>query len=144
MKTTQDKIITAEEDELYIAQVDLEHLLLHVRFKQHLEGIELRKRLLQIKDIVNTYKLKYLLKDVREVYFIKLEDSNWIAENIIPSLKTSSLLRYARIEKEGSLMQLNSIQLQKKIRTEFTECSPLQFEPFVETESALHWLLSQE
>ncbi|RIJ34401.1 hypothetical protein D1627_15905 [Pontibacter oryzae] len=134
-------MIIAEEDQLYTVQVDLEQSLLQVRFKQHLEGSALRERLLTIKNLINTYKLRHLLKDVREIYFIKLEDANWLAENFIPDLKKSKLLRYARIEKEGSLLQLNSIQLQSKIRDESLMYSPLQFETFVEAESALHWLI---
>ncbi|MCX2741125.1 hypothetical protein [Pontibacter anaerobius] len=138
MEAAEEKILVLREDELCTIKVDLSISVLFVNCKQHMEQQDLRERFLEMLVIVDTYQVKYLLSNVRAMHYMKVEVTNWLSGTIIPCIKSSPLLKWARIEQPSSMMELNSIQLKKECGNDF------QFESFLEEESALHWLLSAD
>ena len=138
MEAAEEKILILKEDELCTIKVDLSASVLFVTCKQHMEQQELRERFMAMLQIVNTYQVKYLLSNVRVMHYMKLEDTNWLSGTVIPGMKASPLIKWARIEQPSSMMEINSLQLKEAFGNEF------QFESFLEEESALHWLLYVE
>ncbi|AKD03898.1 hypothetical protein POKO110462_03050 [Pontibacter korlensis] len=144
MESEQEKKVVLQDNERYKIEVDITNSILYVKCRKHLEADALHAKYLSILDIINTYKLKYLLTDVRSIHHLNLKDASWLISNVIPAMKDSTLLKYARLEDAGSMLHLNSMHLKCKLDTETPEARVLQFETFVDEESALHWLLNEE
>jgi hypothetical protein len=135
------ELIVIKDNEHCKMKICLEQSILNVVCKSHHESEELRKNLLELMEIIKAYRIKYLLGDVRSLHYLKVEDSNWLLSNIIPAMKACSLQKWARVENPCSMMELNSLQLKHKLEFEDACRNELQFESFVDEESALHWLL---
>ncbi|WP_266204782.1 hypothetical protein [Pontibacter kalidii] len=137
----KEKVIVVKETDVCTIKVDLSLSLLTVYCKQHMEGHEVRQNMTDMLVIVDTYKLRYLLGNVRALHYLKLEDANWLWNTLLPTLRASTVLKWARVEDPFSMVELNSLQVKKRLETEGVAKSELQFESFVDEESALHWLL---
>lgn len=137
----QEDVIVLKESETCIIKVNLPLSVLTVYCKRHMESKQIQQTLLDMLEIVETYDIRYLMGDVRALYYLKVEDANWIWDNILPIVKTSSVIKWARVENPSSMVELNSLQIKQKLQEEGTLKSELQFETFVDEESALHWLL---
>ncbi|WP_299759277.1 hypothetical protein [uncultured Pontibacter sp.] len=118
--------------------------ILHIVCKKHFENKELRQNLLEVMELIKAHKIRYFLGDVRSLHYMKMEDANWLSTTILPVMKICSLQKWARVENPNSMIELNSLQLKHKLEFEETCKHELQFESFVDEESALHWLLFSE
>ena len=137
----ETKVIVVREDDTCYIKVDLTRSMLTIYCKEHLESEEVRQNLMQVLEIIHTYQLKYLLGNVRALHHLNIGDANWLWDHIMPRLKASTVVKWARVEDPFTMMDLNSLEVKRKLETENTLTSELQFETFFDEESAIHWLL---
>lgn len=138
------ELISIRENETCTIKVCQTLFMLHVVCKKHLDSSDLRRNLLEIVELIKAYEIKYLLGDVRSLHYMKMEDANWLIATILPAMKVCTLQKWARVESSNSMIELNSLQLKNKLEFEEACKQELQFESFVDEESALHWLLFSE
>jgi hypothetical protein len=137
----EEKVIVVMESDLCTIKVNQSLSLLVVYCKRHIESSQMRQNFMDMLDIAAAYKIKYLMGNVRALHYLKMDDANWLWDSILPTLRASTILRWARVEDPVSMVELNSLQIKKRLEAEGVNESELQFESFVDEESALHWLL---
>ena len=135
-------VIVVREDATCSIKVDLTLSMLTIYCKQHLESEEVRQNLVQVLDIIDSYQLRYLLGNVRALHYLNISDANWLWDCIIPRLKASTVVKWARVEDPHSMMDLNSLEVKRRLADEGTQAGDLQFESFFDEESAIHWCLN--
>lgn len=136
--------MVVKDDPVCSIKLDLTHAMLVVYCKQHMESEKLQQNILAMLDLIYTYKVKYLLGNLRALHYLSVKDANWLWDCIVPAVKASSVVKWARVEDPSSMLELNSLQIKARLEAENTPKSVLQFEAFVDEESALHWLLEEE
>lgn len=138
----KDILIVVKEDELCTMKINLSISLITFYCKQHLNSEQVRQNLLEMLQQVRKYEIKYLMGQVRALHYLSIEDANWLWNKVMPELKASTIIKWARIEEPNSMLELNSISIKSRLEVEGTQVSELQFEAFLDEESALHWLLN--
>ncbi|WP_439881100.1 hypothetical protein ACSX1A_18395 [Pontibacter sp. MBLB2868] len=133
--------ITILEDQVYKVDIHLAESLMHVTWKQHIEGDLLQEKFLQLLDIIRRFNPRNWFGDARATHYITIQDAKWLLLNFIPSLIESSVLKYARLESTNSLMVLDSMSLQDKINAlPQNKAGSFEFRFFTDEDQAHQWL----
>ncbi|MDX5437705.1 MAG: hypothetical protein LPK03_10950 [Pontibacter sp.] len=139
----KDIVIVVKEDELCTMKINLSISLITFYCKQHLNSEQVRQNLLEMLQQVRKYEIKYLMGQVRALHYLSIEDANWLWNKVMPEMRASTIIKWARIEEPSSMLELNSIFIKNRLKEEGTQESELQFDSFLDEESALHWLLHE-
>ncbi|OKL38423.1 hypothetical protein [Pontibacter flavimaris] len=140
----KEKVTLVKENSDYTIKVYLSLSLLTLHCKRHMGSEEVRQTCMALLEIVDAYKVKYLMSNARALHYLSMEDANWVWNHTLTALRASTILKWARVEGPASMVELNSLQVRRRLEAEGVKASELQFESFVEEESALHWLLDND
>ncbi|WP_299826341.1 hypothetical protein [uncultured Pontibacter sp.] len=138
---SESDIIVVAEDDFYRVEVHEKPSLLYVHWKCHLEGDILKDKFLMLLKLIDKFKPERWLGNAKATYYTTIQDARWLLEEFIPVLVKSSVLRYARVETANSLLLLDSLNLQEKLRSRPPiHSETFEFRYFTDEAQAYTWL----
>ncbi|TPE43091.1 hypothetical protein [Pontibacter mangrovi] len=136
---TEEKVILVKDDELCTMKINVTRSLFSFYCKKHLESEQIRQNFMLMLNLVHTYKIKYVMGQARALHHLNAQDNHWLCTNIIPKVEASTVLKWARIEHPNSMLEFNSNQIKQKLN----KTGKVQFQSFMDEESALLWLFDE-
>ena len=134
-------ITLVADDNIYLVEMHQSTSMMHVHWKQHVEGELLKEKFQALLNIIKRFKPKRWLGNARAMHYTTIQDARWFFRTLLPQLIESSVMRYARIETRNSLMALDSMNLQDWLNSlPEGDKAPFEFRFFYEEEPALEWL----
>ncbi|WP_181307086.1 hypothetical protein [Rufibacter sp. XAAS-G3-1] len=93
--------------------------------------------------ISSTNKCAYWLSDSRQIPYLDFADQNWVLRAMKPVLKTSSLMKFARISLKESIGLMDIHRIFNGFTTDESLHLSTKLESFTNKEAALDWLFSE-
>ena len=125
-------------------EVDVTAGIIFVEWLRHPSSLEFRRLYQKASDISFEYNCLYWISDARAVHYLEIADQNWILRELAPRLKTTSLLRYARVMTEDGVAMLDAARVRDNVmNSPYLTEGKFQVQFFLDKESALEWLLSE-
>ncbi|QMU26863.1 hypothetical protein [Adhaeribacter radiodurans] len=129
------------EDETHIIQIEKEHSLLCLTWKQHPDSTLYRAGYRHAIQAALAYKVQFWLTDSRKVPYLIMADQRWMYSKMRPLLKGGKIKKMALVLQPESLMMTDKYpyldQLDKNTKTNHS----LHFDFFLDLDSAYAWLL---
>jgi hypothetical protein len=128
------------EDNILTIEIDTGKSFIYLCWLQHPDSENLRQSFALAAEFAIIRNCQYWLSDARAVHYLEFADQNWMLQFMVPLLRTSHLVKYARINSEESLSLLDMDRIVENIESSASKDNKGKVAVFVDRQSALDWL----
>lgn len=130
------------QDEYVKVEVDEAARFIYVEWLLHPDSHNFRRIFQKLADITLQTRSAYWLSDARAIRYIEFADQNWLLSDIVPRLKESQLVKFARLSTPESLALLDVVRIYDMVVKLVGIDLKDKMEVFTDKEAALHWLFA--
>jgi hypothetical protein len=123
------------ENEFISIEIDNNLDFIQVVWLQHPDSDTFRQCYAQATELALIRNCRFWLSDARAVHYLEFADQNWFLHFMVPLLRSSRLLKYARINSEESLSMLDTDRILQQL-----DLTKGRVGIFLERAAALDWL----
>jgi hypothetical protein len=123
------------ENAFISVEIDNNLDFIQIVWLQHPDSDTFRHCYAQATELALIRNCRFWLSDARAVHYLEFADQNWFLHYMVPLLRGSKLLKYARINSEESLSMLDTDRILQQL-----DLSKGRVGIFLDRAAALDWL----
>ena len=135
-------LLNVYQDDYVKAEVDEAASFIYVEWFRHPDSQNFRRIFQKLTDITLETRSAYWLSDARAIRYIEFADQNWLLSEIVPKLKESQLVKFARLSTPESLALLDVVRIYDMVVKLVDVDLKDKMEVFTDKEAALEWLFA--
>ena len=136
-------LLTVYQDDYVKVETDNAARFLYAEWFLHPDSKTLWRNFKMLAELAVETKSLYWLSDARAIQYIEFADQNWLLNEIVPMLKISHLLKFARLTTTESLMLLDVTRVIDLVGKLTDLGVKTKLEQFTSKEAALAWLFAE-
>lgn len=131
------------QDDYVKVELDETARFLYAQWLRHPDSQTLRRIFQMLANLAVESKTRYWLSDARAIQYVEFADQNWLLHDIVPMLKKSELLKFARLTTTESLVLMDVVRVYALV-SQMTDLGvQTKLEMFTDEEEAMAWLFAE-